>query len=150
MIQKLTESSINAAVDAHKVYSDIVDKISSRMDYIIHFCVEAVKGKVEWWEWGSGRGYEDYDFIHSYSPESLTINGEWKDSKMVFLDKNGNERDLECGGIPTRWLYEDFEEEYTKGLQLCSEKHKVSKTQALIASALAKLTSEEVKALRNI
>ena len=166
-IERMPESSICDAINAYEVYSRLSGLISERMNYIIHFCVETVKGKVSWWDWQNGGDGDDRapgDFMHSYSkhmPETLTITGEWTHgSKMVFLDKNGNEWDLEWGEIPTCWLYEDFEEEYKNGLKLYQEKleanasrrkqadtKKKEEKKALIAAAASKLTKEEKKAL---
>lgn len=165
---RLAPGDVSHAVSAHESYAALSSLISDRMQYILSFCVEKVGGKVSWWDWQNGGDGEDRapgDFIHSYSkytPDTLTITGEWTHgSKMVFLDKDGNEWDLEWGEFPTRWLHEDFEEEYINGLRLYKEKqeqkkereatskaNKKKEREALVESAKKKLTPEEIKALR--
>lgn len=164
---KLPETALKAAVEAHKVYNTITEKISERMNYIIHHCVEAVGGKVSWWDWPNDGDSDDRapgDFIRSYShitPDFLTITWEGsKGDKMVFIGRDGGEYELGWGEIPTRWLYEDFEEEYAKGLKLYQEKQqqkaekdkerkkqKDQEKKALVASASSKLSPEERKAI---
>lgn len=167
-MNKLTEDDIHHAIEAYKSYATFSSRIADRMDYIIRFCVEKVKGKFSWWDWSNGGDSGDRapgDFMHSYSkhtPDTLQIIGSWTNGhKMVFLDNKGNEWELQYGEIPTRWLYENFEEEYENGLRLYEEAEakKADKTnqskavkkkerEALIASAKSKLTPEERKALK--
>lgn len=165
---KLSDGDVGDAIKAHEAYAALSSRISDRMNYIVHFCVEQVGGKVEWWDWqngGDGGDKAPGDFIHSYSnitPETLDITGEWSHgSKMTFLDKDGEEWDLQWGEFPTRWLHEDFEEEYINGLRLYKEQQEQKKEKdktkkakakevldALIASAKSKLTPEEIRALK--
>jgi hypothetical protein len=166
-VAMLQEADICNVIKAFEHYSAISSTITDRVDYIIRFCVEAVKGKFSWWDWQNGGDGDDRapgDFMHSYSkhtPDTITITGEWTNgSKMTFIDKNGDEFELEWGEIPTRWLYEEFEEEFKNGLKLYEEK-KQAKTakrkemdtkqkeerKGLIAAARSKLTKEERKAL---
>jgi len=161
------ETDICGVIKAHEQYAAISSKISDRMNYIIRHCVEAVGGKVNWWDWqngGDGGDRAPGDFMSSYSrsdPDALTITGEWTHGdKMTFINKNGDEWELEYGELPVRWLYEDFEEEYANGLKLYREKQDQEKIKtkankikqerekkALITAAASKLTKEERKAL---
>lgn len=165
-VDKLAPGDLAHTISAYKSYSKLSESISNRMNYIIRFCVEKVKGKLSWWDWqngGEGGDRAPGEVVHSYTQggNSLQITGEWTHgSRMIFLDKDGGEWDLSSGDIPERWLHEDFEEEYTKGLQLYQEqqaqtadKRKAAVAQrkqakaALVASASAKLSPEEKKAL---
>lgn len=137
-VNKILETDITAAIDAHKVYGKAVVKINDRMNYIIRYCVTMTGGKFEWWDWNSeamagGKfewwdwSREDYeshssgDFMLSYNHDVIQVRGEWTNNdNMAFIDKDGGEWGLE-DGFPTRWLYEDFEEEYTNGLKLYKE-----------------------------
>lgn len=163
-INKLPENAVSAALEANKVYVGITEKISVRMNYILNFCVGKVGGKVSWWDWRNGGDGDDSapgDFMHSYSSTALDINGEWTNGdRMIFIDKDGGEWGIEYGEFPIRWLFEDFEDEYTNGLKLYKKKleeqslkakgrriRNSQKKKELVASAAMKLTKEERKAL---
>jgi hypothetical protein len=162
-VPKLAESDIQAAVDAWKLYTLASSKLTDRMDYIIRRCIEIAGGKLGWWDWLGDGDYEDRasgDFMQSYDKDQLSIRAEWDIKReIIFLDKNGGEWGL-CDGIPTRWLYEDFEEEFSNGLKAYKEKEKQQKEKAkenkqkreqekkaLITTATAKLSKEERKLL---
>ena len=162
-IEKLTESDITAAIDAWKLYTLACGKITDRMNYIIRKCVEIAGGKLDWWDWNCDDDYEDRssgDFMESYDKDTLTIRAEWSiKQEIIFLDKNGSEWGL-WEGVPTRWLYEDFEKEFTNGLKAYKEKE-IQKTakkkekklknvvdqKGLMEKVLSKLTKEERKVL---
>jgi hypothetical protein len=164
-MEKLAPSNITDALNAHKTYAILAEVISKRMTYIIEFCLKTCNGKLDWWDWRNKEGEENVtgDFIHSYDPNTLNVVINWKyENKMVFIDKNDEEQDLEWGEFPTRWLYEDFEDEFVNGIKLRQEKvreqakkdtakqqKKKQEKDALIAAAKAKLTPEELKALKN-
>jgi hypothetical protein len=162
-IEKLTEYNITAAIEAHKLYIATAGKITDRMNYIIRRCIEIVGGKLDWWDWLGDGDYEDRasgDFVQSYDKDQLSIRAEWDIKReIIFLDKNGNEWGL-AEGVPTRWLYEDFEEEFTNGLKAYKEKEirqkektkenrvkKAEEKKVLVKQAASKLTKEERKAL---
>jgi hypothetical protein len=162
VIVKLNEADVAAAIDAHKAYAQAVSKITDRMDYITRHCIKVVGGKFDWWDWNS-EDYESHsagDFMLSYDKETIQIRGLWTCTKNnVFIDKYGNEWGIE-DGFPTRWLYEDFEEEFESGLKAYKEKEKQraanakktkkkneEKKKALVAAAATKLTKEERKLL---
>jgi len=125
MVAKLSESDITAAIDAHKLYAAASQKITDRMNYIVRRCIEIAGGKLSWWDWQCDGEYEDRtsgDFMESYDKDQLTIRAEWDIKReIIFIDKNGSEWGLE-DSFPTRWLYEDFEEEFTNGLEAYKEK----------------------------
>ena len=162
-VSKLAESDITATIEAHKLYNATASKITDRMNYIIRRCLEIAGGKLSWWDWQCDGDYEDQssgDFMESYDKDQLSIRAEWNiKSEIIFLDKHGGEWGLQ-DGIPTRWLYEDFEEEFTNGLKAYKEKEKQQKEKAkenrlkraeekkvLVKQAASKLTKEERKAL---
>ena len=162
-IEKIPESHIQAAIDAHKLYAAASSKITDRMNYIIRKCIEIAGGKLDWWDWQCDGDYEDRssgDFMESYHKDQLSIRAEWSIKReIIFIDKDGGEW-LFQDGIPTRWLYEDFEEEFTNGLKAYKEKEKQKAEKAkekrlkdaadqkvLIEKVLSKLTKEEKKAL---
>lgn len=149
-MNNLTKETIAEVLEAHKKYSTLSEQIDKRMKFILEFCINTVGGKLGWWDWE-----DEADFPNAYSPELLYIAGEWTcGDKMKFIDKNGEEQCFYS--IPTRWLYEDFQDEFVNGIKLYKEKQqaKTKKKQQnrqnrekLIASAKAKLTAEELKAI---
>jgi len=163
VIAKLDEVDIAAAIDANVAYNNAVSKITSRMDHIVQRCIEIAGGKLDWWDWLGDGDWDDQasgDFIHSYQKDCLSIRAEWDTKKeIIFIDKDGNECGIE-EGFPTRWLYEDFEEEFSKGLKNYKEKEKQraantkenkkknkEKKKALVDTIAAKFTKEERKLL---
>lgn len=162
-IKPLLESDICDAIKAHEVYEKAVSKLTDRMNYIIRHCVEVVNGEFQWWDWQNtdAESHAAGDFMESCSGETTQINGEWTNrEKMVFLTKDGGEWELAWGEFPTRWLYEDFEEEYANGLKAYAEKQKqraaknkekrlknAAEQKVVMKKVLAKLTKEERKAI---
>jgi len=162
-IEKIAESDITAAIDAHKLYAAAMVNITARMNYIIRRCLELAGGKLDWWDWNSDGDYEDQssgDFMESYDKDTLSIRAEWNIKReIIFLDRDGDEWGL-SDGVPTRWLYEDFEEEFTNGIKAYKEKEEQKKAKdkenkqkreqekkTLITQAASKLSKEERKAL---
>lgn len=158
-IDKLSKLKITDAIALHRTYRAAVDIISARMNYVIKHCLSKVGGKLEWWDWPNEDASSDADgdFIRGYNEVTTQIVGKWSNGdKMLFISKDGGEWSLRWGEFPSRWLYEDFEEEYEDGLKLYNElanaakaKEKESKSHSneLVKSAKAKLTKEERKAL---
>ncbi len=156
-MEKLAPSNITDALNAHQTYAILVETISKRMSYIIEFCLKTCNGRLEWWDW-----HNEKEFPSAYGPDIINITGEWVfKEKMDFIDKYGKEQSLEYGYIPTRWLYEDFEDEFVNGIKLLQEQKKEKarkdtekqqkKKQAkeeLLASLKSKLTPEELKVLK--
>ncbi len=79
---------------------------------------------------------------------------------MIIVTKDGGEWSLEWGEFPTRWLFEDFEDEYKDGLKLYKEKKEKAKVTAkanrekkeaerkvALAAVSKKLSKEEMQVL---
>lgn len=161
---KIIPSTVNHALVTYQGYCNAVEEIRKRVDYIITHCANVFNATLDWWDW-QNEGFEDApgDFIHSYDPNTLNINVHWEHKEdMNFVNKDGEVDSLSWGEFPTRWLYEDFEEELTNGIKLWQDKLKAKKNKAaekrkkdkedkakLIASAKAKLTPNELKAIKN-
>lgn len=152
------------AFDALHKYQNIVCAVEARVEYILHFVLNEVGGKLDWWAWNCS--CEDNpmgNFEDSFHENAWTFHIDFvckKEPKMKFVDRLGKEVNLEWGDFPIEWLYEDFEEEFKEGLvkyaKLKEEKakkakeNKISKAEEkrqLKASAAAKLTPEERKVL---
>jgi len=144
---------------AAKLYSIDVD-ISARIDYILNFIYKAFGTELSNWYFQGASENQDgcfephmfLDEFYVYMEPSLPDDG-------VFLDKDGGEWGLE-EGIPSRWLFEDFEEELTSGIEkfkthnadkaVIAAKRALAKAEEekkLIESIKNKLTPSELKAL---
>lgn len=127
-MKKIEKSLIVKTSILYKRYSKNVKIIEKRINYIINYCIKKVGGKVKWWAWDDD-SYENTgsgNFMKSYQDELITIRGEFTNSdKADYIDKFGDLRNnFEDGYFLTRWLYEDFEKEFTDGLK--NIKHKKS------------------------
>lgn len=150
----MTREDLATYKDCAKKYNASLGVLSDRMNYIIRYIFGDT---LHWWDWrddGDSGGPKIHDdYIEYYG------NFRGGDSKASIIDKEGSELDLK-DGIPLRWLWEDFEEEYARGLALYKktkeeqEALKIQKTienkakkNALAQQAKCKLTKEELKAL---
>lgn len=141
------------------------EQIITRIDYIIRTYFKIFDGNVDYWYFEGAEENQEKnlieciynDFINSIF---LMEKPSSKSNSLCFIDKNGN---IECWSsrIPTRWLYEDFEGEIIIGKRLYEDKmaakkekaklskaQKAIKTSELVETAKAKLTTEELKALK--
>lgn len=170
-IEKLISGAAENALSAYRAYGKTVEPISARMDYIVRHCVEAVGGKVYFWDWLNGDDAEssaDGEFAKSFDEVANTVAVNWRLEpastmrKLGFLVKGGDgiEWDLSDGVFPARWLYEDFEEEFAEGRKAFVEQQKAkaereksakvkreAAKKAAFEAATAKLTDDEKKAL---
>jgi len=141
-------------------------KIEDRLDYIIHKFFEIYDCKVNTWyfedveesEVGNLWDHMDQDYITSIW---IDINERSKKyNNYAFIDKFG-EVDEWANSIPTRWLFEDFEQEVIDGKKKFEEKElakkarqkelseqKKNKNAELVEKAKQKLSKEELQALK--
>jgi hypothetical protein len=145
------------------------EKITDRMNYILHSLFEMYGAKLDTWYFdGAGEGemgelsrYLRDDEIYGIVTELYTRD-RFRDKQVdiIFIDKNDHECSYE-GAIPTRWLFEDFETEVLEGKKKYEEKEAARKLQAkenlkkqkeedkkLAEVAKAKLSKKELAALR--
>jgi len=159
-ILPLTKGNITEAEEAYKLWSNIEEKIEDRINYVIRTLAKIFGGKIEWWDWNNGGGEVDGHLdMDMFKNDSIQLDGCKKGGKdWVSVIKEG-EWEFEYLEFPTRFLWEDFEEELENGIKeyekqgkirLAKEKKEKSKKdkQYLIESAKSKLTKEELKALR--
>lgn len=140
----------------------IESSIINRICYILTFWLQTFGNTLSSWYFeGADEGHVgDLDSHISDSVIYGIVLDYFYDNKTNIIDKHGN--NLSCDDdIPTRWLFEDFEEEIVNGKKLFEDKmaakkaaaferKKVTKEQrqALIDGAKSKLTKEELKAIR--
>lgn len=158
--------------DWKKLYSEtskLENQICNRIDYIVKTVFKTFGAKLStWYFYGAEEGemgdlnralYTDYFSVITELVRDR--NGNYNHIDMVILLKDGSEWGFE-GEYPTRWLFEDFEEELIEGKKKYQEKVqeeknkkkekdllKKQKNELLVEKAKAKLTKEELKALKS-
>lgn len=156
----LDKTVIKNFLEAHRQYSIHASAASERMNYILRYCFDYVGATLNWWDFD---GYTEGDFIGAIGDNTVSFTGEWRHGERTkFIDTFGKENSLE-NDIPTRWLFEDFEQEFRNGVQQYKDRQsslkalktakknkKIEEKQALVASAKAKLTKEELQALKGL
>ena len=144
----------------------IEGEIIERLDYIIRFLHKTFGVKLgTWYFYGAGEGrmgelcYED-DAINVVTELDRSSDGEYHSKEMCIIDDNGDEWMFDSY-IPTRWLFEAFEQEIIDGKvkyevvkKAKQEKEKAKRLQKkeeakkLAESAKQKLTKAELAAIR--
>jgi hypothetical protein len=140
------------------------DKIEQRITYVLRRIYQEFDFELDYWYFdGAEEGqvgdlarHLDKDIVSGFITESKTP-GYIEDFSIDFDD--GTVADFGYG-FPTRWLYEDFEDELVRGKASYIQKQQDKKAQAasrraakkaekalLKASAASKLTLAEKKAL---
>ncbi len=116
--------------------------ISARVDYILNFIYKAFGVELSnWYYQGASEGQDGFFEPHMFLDEFYVYKEPGLPDDGVFLDKDGGEWGLE-EGIPSRWLFEDFEEELTSGIEKLKA-HKADKKVQAAKKALAKAEEEK-------
>jgi len=162
--QKLIDNWQLAATEAGKMEGQIINRI----DYIVRTIFQTFNHKLDcWYFYGAGEG-DVGDLLRHYDSDEINIitelarnkGGGYDSIEMVILDKEGNEWGFDSS-IPTRWLFENFEQELIDGKRLFEDQQierkknqkelsakKKLEDQALATAAKAKLSKKELAALR--
>ncbi len=144
------------------------EKILDRIQYILEAIFSSEKSSLEYW-WFDGVGKDDDNAgdveKHMNDKEiwGIVTDGHSGLFGYNYILNDGREWRYE-GSIPARWLYEDFENELLEGknkfearelekknsniLNKKSKKIKEQKKKELAISAMAKLSKEEIDAIR--
>lgn len=151
MKKKLSPDIIEKAEEIANRGNIPLGEIEDRCDYIVNYIFDKYNFSSNWWfpdaEPGSlGNFFQnhDEDFV------SIELNSI---VHMKILLRGGKECDLK-NHFPTRWLFEDFEEEFLSGKKFYEDKlmKKSGKTKSkkayLIASIKSKLTKEELQIIK--
>lgn len=164
---KLTQEDIDNWENAQKFEQKILDRI----DYIIKTIYQTFGRRLSYWYfYGAGEGEVGNIPAHALKPGGYIspVCNPHKDT-MVHL-KNERVVDLLGDGFPSRWLYEDFEDElklgknnYIKHIEdekarkkERAEQNKVKKEEGAkkrgeeIKALMAKLSPEERKLLKGL
>lgn len=148
----LMKSVLNGSLTV-KEFNKVSAKIHDRCNYIVRKAFEIQGISVNWYDFDN-EGGEDGDCGY-FDPERYEKNF------YITGDFNGDMRDcLYSAVFPTKWLWNDFEDELTKEIEdhrksIISKKierkaknaERKQQKEKLIESALSKLTKEEIKAL---
>lgn len=160
---------LTATREAYNKYTALEDQITGRMDYIINTVLALYGSKLHYWYfYGAGEGEigpmlnhiddESFRVIIDYytRPQKFDI------TSVVIIMKDGSEWGFE-DGFPTRWLFENFEQELIEGkkkyenevvakaeARKAKQKLQAEKKKNLIKSAKSKLSREELRALKGL
>lgn len=157
MIDKITPELVQDAKDLLERVEKTHQLIVDRIDYVAKTIFQEFDEElIEWGFWPHNK--EDiYAFGSQYLiDEELRVNitypEELSQQEMFLLDKDGQAQNLLNGSwlhLPSRWLFEDFEEELKEGRQkyLDQQVSKTENEETIIKTAKAKLTKQELEAL---
>lgn len=156
MKKPITRGTVVDWKQSKKSYESTEQVIVDRMDYILHTVFEEFGNDFgSWYFHDAGEGqmghltWDETDLVMEFYQPKIK-------NEMIFIDKGGDEYRFDQS-IPTRWLFEDFEEELSDGIKKYQEKEsqRVKKvlsvkdaTKKLAESAKKKLTKEELAALK--
>jgi hypothetical protein len=126
---------------ANELYSIDAD-ISARIDYILNFIYNAFGSKLSnWYFQGASENQDGFFEPHMFSEEFYVYKEPSLPNDGCFICKDDVEWGLE-EGIPSRWLFEDFEDELTSGIERL-KKHNADKKVQAAKKALAKAEEEK-------
>lgn len=165
MKEPITHNLVNEWQALKSKASALEDDIEQRIDYIIRFWFATFDAKLDTWYFVDANEGEVGNLSYHMNDEEISSihvemkSGNFKDDEYI-IDKFGNEWGWESS-IPTRWLFENFEQEIIGGKKLFEEKEiarkakqkeksaqKKLKDKALADAAKSKLSKEELAALR--
>ena len=165
MNEPITKDVVEKLNAAYQAYEEYEKKISDRVDYVIKTIAKIFGTKLVWYDWPNGGGETSGHFRpNMIKGESFQLDGEMKNrSEMVSIincgEKEG-EWEFTWMEIPTRFLYENFEEELESGIKKFKEAEAAKKIKEkedrerrettkkqLLETAKQKLSKEERRAL---
>ena len=161
MTEPITKDVVEKMNAAYKAYEEYEKQITNRVDYVIKTIAKIFGTKLEWYDWSNGGGETDGHFEpRLISGNSFQLDGAMKKrGEMVAITKDG-EWEFTWMEIPTRFLYENFEQELEDGIKKFKEQEEARKIkekeiriqkeidrQKLLEAAKQKLSKEERKAL---
>ena len=160
-VKTLTPELVAEAEDLVSRAGKLEEKITDRIHYIMTSIFKLFgKKSAYWYFYGAGEGEVGPLWAH-YDKEMIgVVIDDCPGESMVILLKDGSEWGFD-DGIPTRWLFEDFEEELTQGKKNYEEReitrkaaqkelaaNKKLEDKKLIEGAKKKLSKKELEALR--
>jgi hypothetical protein len=162
---KITKEYIAEAMELAAQAESKQEIITDRITEILLFLGKTFGGKLGTWYFsGAGEGELGNLWDHFSDEEIDCIETCWVNGRniqengpeIVIIDKNGETWEMQ-GLIPTRWLFEDFEQEIIDGKLKFEQKQEVKKLKnlkkkvkinSLANAAKKKLTKAELAALK--
>jgi len=141
--------------EAREKADQLEDKITDRLDYVIQTIFDAFGVILYTWYFGDAAQGELGSLTWD-EPEIFMVWDASSHEEFIILDRDGNELIME-GSVPTRWLFQSFEEELRDGKRKYEEQESArlakvlsvkEATKKLAASAKKKLTKEELAAIK--
>lgn len=172
-IAPLTQDIVEKRKEFKNKYHELESMVLNRMDYVLRESMNILNYKVDWWDTQSEEakyylehGSDNCITGDTWYPNDWVVNAkkgsvyEPDEESTTFINKFGKEHSLFADAYPTRWLFEDFEQELSDGRfaylekkikdqetkKIKLEKEKTKKA-LLKEQAKSKLTAEEQKAL---
>lgn len=159
-MKAISSEIVTQAKDLAAQAGKLEEIIINRIGYIIDTIFKTFKQKYDcWYFYGAGEG-EVGDLWRHYCNNHIDIIIVGCSSEMVIIDKNGDEWGFE-DSIPTRWLFEDFEQELIDGKKKFEDKEaerkkkqkelsaaKKQEDKDLVEAAKKKLSKKELAAIR--
>ena len=160
-VKPINQEMVKEAEELAAKAGKLEEKIVNRIHYIMTSIFKLFNKKTAYWYfYGAGEG-EVGDLWSHFDKDSISIViDNCPGESMVILLKDGSEWGFD-DSIPTRWLYEDFEEELVEGKKKFIEKtsdleaaridkalQEKEEAKKLAVRAKAKLTKAELAALK--
>ncbi len=139
---------------------EITFHVNERVDYIVLKLVKlfGLEEKFSFHSYSNQNSYKDGSFDFDLFQEKISVYIEFKDGTnipMIALIKEGKWDFKANCGFPTRFLFEDFENEVYAGIEIYNETERGStqkivleKRKPILDSIFKKLTPEEIKVLK--
>jgi hypothetical protein len=170
MSKPILPDAIIQAKEAQQHANKLSGEIVERIDYIVKTIWKAFHTRLATWyfdgaeEGGMGDlwgAYNEHD-IHFVAEDKGTYGRNYSSHHFMILDRKGSEYNL-CDNFPTRWLFENFEDEIETGKErykaaevAAKERAKLKREQkktreaSLAEAAKAKLSPQEIAALKRV
>lgn len=159
----LSHTTLAIWLELQKNSSALEDQIVDRINYIVRKICEVFNDKLDWWDFpGDGNRGEGGRMIDAINGDKVSFVAEAENalSSHEVIFKDNSKWDLNSD-FPKRWLFENFEEELIEGKERFKifEKNRLQnkrelaasnkiKNKMLVAQAKAKLSKEELAALK--
>ena len=122
-----------------KQYNYIISKIDKRFGEIVYFMAGNKRKNHHWFDYSNGDSRAEIDgyFDPIDYKEYISINDYFPSLPEPYYSLDYS--------IPTRWLYEDFEEEFTREVEECKVKVEEKKKKAKEKREALKIKKTEMK-----
>lgn len=119
---------------------EIIRLMEQRMEYIMRTLFELNGGTVYWYDFDNNCEESDGHFDPDRYRLTVNFTGDWKTGKHIVTDHIENQE------FPTRWFYEDFEEEVVKSLAEKKDKVEQKRLTVQQKKEVKQQRAKEVKA----